>query len=475
MGTPVPAALRRAVAPVAFVVLTAIAFVVDTLAVNAAVGRPLALLSPAAAAVVLLIATPWRGERPSVRSAWPWAAAGVAGLLAAPYLVAASRSTDAPSGSEVLFFTTAAWGSLLVLGALLPRAARPAPHRVALVLLAAAGSAALVANWERPSSFSPFVKFPAQEVAMLAAGAAFAAFVLVLRAAAPSVRGRVALVGTSAAAAAGLLALPFSGGLTALSAFAAWPLAAPALLLHAFAVLAVVRVLEDGTAVDLAALFPLVPVLLTAFTLVEEVIGARGPRPILVGPALAASALVVVAVTGALADRRADAPGRMTLAARSLSAIAALAALGGLAAPALSATVHGSTASGAAFDASFVLQGWETAGGWIAAALAAVAVAYAWAPGAARPAPARLIVRLAGLGMVVAAYALLAGTPLHTWTSWIPPEVQQDYGTPFARITFGPRPDVIRPVAAFAAAVSLALAWSGAVRRNGSDGGDTLG
>ena len=38
------------------------------------------------------------------------------------------------------------------------------------------GAAAVLANWERPSSFSPFVRYPTEDVAMLVAGAAWAAF-----------------------------------------------------------------------------------------------------------------------------------------------------------------------------------------------------------------------------------------------------------------------------------------------------------
>ncbi|MBI5231484.1 MAG: hypothetical protein HY876_04880, partial [Coriobacteriales bacterium] len=112
-----------------------------------------------------------KAERSDVISA---SLGGVLVFAGAPLLVLVCRLTDAPSGSESLFFTTAVWSVLAV-------AASRAVFRdtswtqAAGSLLALLGAAAVVANWERPSSFSPFVKFPLLEAGMVAAGVLFAA------------------------------------------------------------------------------------------------------------------------------------------------------------------------------------------------------------------------------------------------------------------------------------------------------------
>jgi hypothetical protein len=53
---------------------------------------------------------------------------------------------------------------------------------------------------------------------------------------------------------------------------------------------------------------------------------------------------------------------------------------------------------------------------------------------------------------------LLAATTLHTWNSWIPAEIQQTYGTEYARLSVSAIVDPVR-----VAAMALAALSAGAV------------
>ena len=64
----------------------------------------------------------------------------------------------------------------------------------------------------------------------------------------------------------------------------------------------------------------------------------------------------------------------------------------------------------------------------------------------------------------------LADTPLHTWTRWIPAEVQHAYGTEYARLTFEAAPSAVRLAAAgFALAACIALIVSAVLGRRHGD------
>ena len=92
------------------------------------------------------------------------------GVWLAPFLVASVRGTDAPPGAEVLFLTTAVWGLLIVVAGSAARWNPSAPLRIVGAMLGVTGAVGILANWERPSSFSPFIRYPMNEANMLVAG-----------------------------------------------------------------------------------------------------------------------------------------------------------------------------------------------------------------------------------------------------------------------------------------------------------------
>lgn len=414
-----------------------------------------------------------------VREWLPAVLAGAAGLAVAPWLVMANRYTDAPPGSEVMFLTTSAWGAMLALA--LAALSRERVSRAGGALLALAGAATLVANWERPSSFSLFVRFVREEALMLLAGVLWTALVLVLLRAA-----RRGSLGTAALAAA-LGGLGGAGVLAALAA-SAGAVAAPDFtapgawgfgIATAFAVAGMLVALRSGSAGGVAGAYLLAPAAVSLLLVVEQFVGPLGPQPFVVAPALAAivcmaagvaltsawaargpsgayaeSALEASRAAGGTAQRRSRA---LTHAGRVAGSIAVAAALADLATPAMTATVEGLRADGAAYRASFSLFGWEVAGPWLALGIAVAALGVALVRSSARPA-----VRAAcAIVAAAAAWWVAASTPLRTLTSFIPSDVQVDYGSEFARISFASGSVTLGWVAIGGALLAVALGLFG--------------
>jgi len=128
--------------------------------------------------------------------------------------------------------------------------------------------------------------------------------------------------------------------------------------------------------------------------------------------------------------------------------------------PAFASIVDGLLSNGEVFRASWTMAGAESAAGWLPLLVGLLALSAAWSglTGPAREAPLRPV--LVGL-IGVAAYPVLVSTPLATWNRWIPADVQQAYGTEYARLVMHPVSDPIRLVAlALACAACLALALS---------------
>jgi hypothetical protein len=386
---------------------------------------------------------------------------GILGFAAAPLLVASNRYSDAPSGSEVLFLITAGWGLLLAVASLRP--GDPVLARIAGAIVAAAGVAGVVANWERPSSFSLFVRYRAEEAAILAAGVLWVALWRLLDRARRE--GRLTAAAASAAA----------GGLAAAVALAVsrWQAAALGhavgqllwwLIVAASAALALSAssALRHGGVPLVAASWFTPAVLLTAFTVVEQTVKPFGIQPILLVPAVAGAVAVLAGAAlvsdGAQSSSRGAGSRRASLAA----VVALIASLVSLALPALEASVVATRADSSRFQASFTLLGLETVGGWLAVGLAVAALAVArshdrrpraWAP----------------LVAVLVAWPFVWSTPLHTLSSAIPWEIQVDYGSEFATIAFRPlfAPGMLVAVGGVALAIALLLAERPASQRRG--------
>ncbi len=377
--------------------------------------------------------------------------AGGLGLFGAPYAVLSHRYSDAPSGSEILFLTTAAWAVLLVLPTLRAKASRLTVVSGALLVLT--GVAATVGNWERPSSFSPFIRYASEEVWMLAAGLAWAFMWWLLD---RSIRRGDHSAVLVPMAAGGIGASLVSTALSGWHSFTALGEGSFGLgllfLASAVATAAAFTLLRRAGLRGVAGGYTLPAAALTALTWLEQTTGAFGPQPILIVPAVAGA---MTTLAGAILWWVPDEETTQAIAPPWLALLAwasVAAAVVGLAVPALRGHATGLRASGESFDAQFVLLGWEAVGPWLALGISVGVVGTLMR----RSVIAKLTL---ALGTALAAWPLVAWTPLHTLTTFIPWEVQVDFGSEFAAIEFTRLAVPFSYAAVCGAAVALALSW----------------
>jgi hypothetical protein len=443
---------------------TAASSVLGTQAHQSVSASAMAVVAAGGAFVGVLIVFGLPRARPEGLASWlvPLIA-GAGGFAFAPWLVMVNRYTDAPPGSEVLFLTTASWGALLAIA--LAATSRERISRVGGALLALAGAATLVANWERPSSFSPFVRYVPEELQMLAAGVVWVVLVLVLLRAAR--RGSLGIASLSAAL----------GGLAGAGVLAAVGLAAGTLsradfsgggfwgygIAVSFATAGLLMLLRSASAEAVAGTYLLVPASISLILIAEWVVGPLGPQPMILPAVLAAAASTIagVAVLWRVNPQRVSGTGALRrvlgVGAAVVAVLAACSAIVALVVPTMTATVNGLRTDGSQFRAAFELWGYEVAGPWLALGMAVIALGMALERTRLRG----VFARAAALVVAAGAWWIAADTPLRTLTTFIPSDVQVDYGSEFARIDFAGDPSVWAIAAAGGAMLALGLTLAG--------------
>lgn len=451
----------------------AVLFAIQIGLMAAVAGRvPAVSLVLAAALGSTVAATAWTLQRPrgsrvlGRRDLLTAALAGAAMLFLAPYLVLTHRYTDAPPGTELIFFACVGWGALAVLSGIvgLVRSGRRRGAAAAAIgaIAAVTGAAGILGNWERPSSFSPLVRFASEEAWMLAAGAVFIAGAVLL---ASVLRGRpsrwvMPIASAAALACAVAVAAIAPGGLT--SALQLGDFASTVLywaVSWAVSTMVFVGLVVEDRVVAAGASLMVAPALLSLLSWVETATGVAGPQPF-VWPGVVGGTLLIVAGIARMARAGAADDGRpaWTWMRWAASALAA-AGLVGMFLPALAAHVSANRPAGA-MEFTWTLPGWEAVGGWAALSCALLLLAATFDDA---PLPA-----FGALAAPVAAWAL-ATTPYHVLTRWLSSDIQVDFGTEYAAITF--RALTVWPsvVAVVGAVAGLVVVLSGRfVRRDAS-------
>jgi hypothetical protein len=388
------------------------------------------------------------------------AAGGLLAMFAAPALVAAVRMSDAPSGSVTVFWTSSGWAAVALLAAALAVAGRgraiAALPSIAAFAAILAGGAAVVADWERPSSFSPLVRFPVQEAAMLAGGVAFVVGGLLLVRAARSGRmDGTLVVGASAATLAAAAWLAFSGIPSALSSLAELPVQV-AMASVAWGAVAVAwpRVLRDPGLATGAAALAFAPVLASGLAVLEQAVGVAGPQPLVVEGVISGSLLILAGAAFAVSSPVTP-PRRVPVAIRGAAPLPALIAIVGLALPTLVASVHVDR-TGGAFVATWTMPGVESVAAWAALALGLLLVAALTLERSAWPA-------LAGVA-ACAAWPALLDVPTHVLTASLAPGIEQYYGTEYGSILFTSVRNLPMHIAVGGAGVGLVIVAISRVR-----------
>ncbi len=463
-----PAALAALVGAAGSFVLSTIAM--DTMADTALVG----LSACVAFLFVLAIqgASGLRALRAAERGSLALAASGGAlALWAAPLLTLSQRASDSPSGADVLFMTTSAWGLAVVAASFGVRSQRPPVTALAGAVACVAGAAGLLVSWESPSSFAPFAKFPVREALMLAAGVLFAAGVLALATAARKAGTRVAaLAGLGSAAALGLVsALPSLPAADEIGRGALFPCLYLGVMGTIFALGWIHASNEVGVSRASVPLFG-VPIAVMSLSALERVTTVYGPDPVNWPAALSGAAVIIagcaVVWLAVPVERAESTQGRRLSLALGIAVAGFAAAAASLLTPALSAVSEGGT--GVPFRAEWTMVGAESASGWLVLAAAGLTLASVWM---ARRGGTPVTWVPAAVAAVVACVAVipLRDLTLHTWNRWVPADVQQTYGTEYSRLVTGFVVDPTRLVAVVLSLVALVLV-AATVRRAGSAG-----
>jgi hypothetical protein len=428
----------------------------------------------AALAVGALVATafsarhPLRSMRALPRATTAAACAG--GLLcffAPPAVLAAVRMSDAPAGSVVVFWTAGGWAALGALSVAGPALWRRHRSRAALAIAGAAavlaGVAGVVADWERPSSFSPLVRFPLQELAILGAGALFVAGgLLLVRAGRDGRLSGVLLCAAATAVVAAVAWLATAGPSQGLRSIMELPVQV-VIAATAWGAVCVAwpTALKRAGMAPASGMLAAAPVLLSGLVWVEQAVGVAGPQPLVAG-GVTAGALVLASGVLALIDAgRDDGPATPPRGvAPWLAVVPVLLALAALALPAIRADVTVAGAVGS-FSGAWMMTGVESIAGLSALALALVLVAAA---------AARRSRWLPLLGMAAcAAWPWLLAVPTHVLNTWLAPGIQSYYGTEYGSIVFTSVPNALMLLAVGctgAGFVVVLLARSGILRRS---------
>ncbi|HEY5484319.1 MAG TPA: hypothetical protein VIK31_11020 [Propionibacteriaceae bacterium] len=359
-------------------------------------------------------------------------AGGLMAVAGAPALIAALRLTDAPAGSIVVFWVSGGWAAIAACGAavLALREGRMlgAGWSIAGALLALAGVAGVVADWERPSSFSPLVRFAPRELGMLMGGVLLlAGGLLLVRAARSASLDGALLWGAGSALSASLVWWAASGFARGWSLLGEQPLVVVlAAIAWGFVCTSWPATLKSWGPAAGAAALSVTPVLLSALILVEQAVGVAGPQPLIV-PGVTAGSLLVLAGVCALARAAgaAQAVGPRWL--RAVAAVPIVLAVAGLALPAVLARADVTLDSGV-FTGSWLMSGAESVAGWAALALAVLVLVATFETRPAWPIVAAFAAS--------AAWPWLRDVPATVWRPSLDPLIQNYYGTEYGSILF---------------------------------------
>lgn len=420
-------------------------------------------------------------------------------LVAAFYLLqVVRRFTEGQSGANVLFILGLA--PAIAVGVLLAGNVRdfvrtrrvPASGDLltaVAVAVATLGVAGILANWERPSSFSPFTIFPREELMLLAGAGCWIAFLFMVKRRARDLD--VAAATSVILTGAGLLLLvaalvgegPSSLALSPQAIRLAVLLGVVGAAIGCYSWIAILRL--DTTVVEVASAVLAAPVLASLLIFVDQAIGLTGANPMIGEPVFAGSVLGLLGLMLVLLARWWGAPGKanrssgrrepfpgeprtrvVALAMAGLAVAGVAAAVVGLALPVRTNVIQGMLHDQPPFDARWITQGYEAAGSWLALVAGAFVLLLMW-----RVLQGDVDLPRAGLMVGATVVALLCVPVLSdsvfvAWRSWIPTQVQHAIGTEYVQLSQErvSNPAFLVVDAAYAAALTLGIVkilWKG--------------
>jgi drug/metabolite transporter (DMT)-like permease len=357
------------------------------------------------------------------------------------YLQLAERSSFAPSGSDIVFLLTTTTFFALSVSFLFKKEDVTLGKLVGCVT-SLLGVVALVANWEYPSSFAPFVLFPNAEFLVLLSSVALALFMLLdhkLLKTYPStvLTALVLWIATIVMFAVVI----FTGNLSHLREvpFDGWQTFITVGIIGIFLpTLFLNDLLKSVGMAKSSSAFLLLPVIITSMISIEKALGlALMETPFKWGMVAAASIIIAIGVVAVwVGSSRVN--GRfqgntsyflmfIALAAFALSAVA-------LFFPFKFSTINGTLDSGQPYHSTWYTYVYSSVGGYLSIILALICVVIAFQLLRNRYSLQRALAWSFYCAIIIGAVSLVGHTQLFNWNLSIPAEVQHALGTPYVTL-----------------------------------------
>lgn len=376
------------------------------------------------------------------------------------------RYTEGQSGANILFILSLA--PVVVLAVTVGLAVKSSLGGrgeedicVAPMLVSAAGVAVailglvgMLANWERPSSFSPFAFFPLEELMLLGGVACWAVFLFLvagrmreldnLATTAFVLGGSGLMLLVTAVVDEGASSLILTDGPLRLAVV----LGALGAALGCYSWIALTK--EDATPVQISSAVLVAPVLASLLIFIDQEQGLTGPNPmigdpVVIGSLLALLGAAVVWTSGwwsrkpreeneSVGERKVASSPAVRVVLFGAAGTGVAGALAGLLLPVRFSSIEGTMPDNTPFAARWTTQGYEAAGAWLALVAAGLVVAIVYRAARDELGWGELFMGVGVTAALLVAAPHLSDSVFVAWRSWIPADIQHQLGTEYVNL-----------------------------------------
>jgi drug/metabolite transporter (DMT)-like permease len=357
------------------------------------------------------------------------------------YLQLAERSSFAPSGSDIVFLLTTATLFALLLSFLFKKE-EITLGKSAGCITSLLGVVALVANWEYPSSFAPFVLFPDAEFTVLLSSVALGLFMLISHRLLKAYPSTVLTTLVLWVATIVMFAIViFTGNLSHLQEvpLGGWQTFLTVGIIGIFLpTLFLNDLLKSVGIAKSSSAFLLLPVIVTSMIGIEKALGlALMETPFKWGMVAAASIIIAIGVAATWvrpSTANSKIQGSMGYFLMSVALTASILSAIALFFPYKFSSINGTLDSGQPYHSTWYTYAHSSVGGFISIVLPLVCVVVALQLLRNRYSLQRALIWSFYCVIVMGAVSLVGQTELVNWDLSIPAEIQHALGTPYVTL-----------------------------------------
>lgn len=389
----------------------------------------------------------------SLKTWFLFALAGLTGVTLAQGLQVIKRYSHIPSAPDLVFIMSLTPLFILFLSFLFLREKVSWP-KICGVLMGLVGVALIVANWERPSTFAPFVLHRFEESFVLAAALSWGFFTVLMK----KIRSHTSFENAAALVISIGLAPVLITGLSTqgLKLFAIdsnqwFFILLLGLISSAYAYIFWFKALDFWEASSAGGVLFLTPVIVTLFILLERALIPALPSPLVIGPVVFGSILILVGVSASLLmtvvlrgelgfpiplSSRAEGefPSGLIIFLVVLAVASFLSA--GMAAcwPAKISLIKGVLDNRQSYSKQWTTLGYEMAAVYLLLLAGLVNIVLAWRLKRKPVARFEIFFWTGVSALLLIGFWFARGTTLINWLDWMPPEIQFAIGTVYVSL-----------------------------------------